>query len=93
MKRLTHRQYLVSLAWLKKQWNNPSRSDYLLMRIAQRVQQVLAGKEAKNITLEDQKVRIDFVTKKSPKKLTLKQKAKIGMSRWRGMLGMGRKNG
>jgi hypothetical protein len=29
----------LAMAWLSEQWNNPSRTDYYLMRIAQRVQQ------------------------------------------------------
>jgi hypothetical protein len=35
MERLTYREYRLRLAWLEKQWNEPSRTDYYLMRIAQ----------------------------------------------------------
>ena len=34
MARHTHRQLLTWLVWLRDQWNNPSRADYYLMRVA-----------------------------------------------------------
>lgn len=36
----TNRQYLAWLAWLDKQWNEPSRTDYYLMRVAQTVTRI-----------------------------------------------------
>ena len=67
------------------QWNRPSRTDYYLMRIAQRIQQVLR-KNPNSIKLEQQKV--EFLTKGEkdkpavdPKKATSWMKA-----RWLGML-------
>lgn len=34
MTRVTHREYLVRLAWLDREWNEPSRTDHYLMQIA-----------------------------------------------------------
>lgn len=50
----------LALAWMDSQWNTPSRSDYYLMRIAQRVQQQYSKKP---ISLKDQIVQ--FETAKS----------------------------
>ncbi len=34
MERVTHREYLLRVAWREKEWNNPDRSDHYLMQIA-----------------------------------------------------------
>ena len=34
---IPHREFKAFLAWLDEQWNQPSRSDYYLMQIAQSV--------------------------------------------------------
>ena len=93
---MTHREYRMQQKWLGKQWNEPTRSDYQLMRIAQRVQQVLSMQPDK-IELEDQ--RVDFVFKKpsvdppSPRPEEVKKKsAKQAKSRWFRFLGIGKKN-
>ena len=49
----------LAMAWLRKQWNEPSRSDYYLMRIAQRVQQQYS---LRPISIEDQRVSHNFTT-------------------------------
>lgn len=40
---MTHRQYVTWVAWLELQWNEPSRSDYYTLRVAE----TMAGKEMK----------------------------------------------
>lgn len=35
MQRMTQTEYRMRLAWLRQQWEQPSRSDYYLMRIIQ----------------------------------------------------------
>jgi hypothetical protein len=37
---LTHRQYILWLHWLKEEWNHPSRDNFYLMAVAQKVVQV-----------------------------------------------------
>ena len=53
----------LAMAWLEEQWNKPSRSDYYLMRIAQRIQAQWSKKPA---TLKDQ--IIEFEQKKAESK-------------------------
>lgn len=53
--------------WLESQWNKPSRSDYYLMRVAQRVQQVLA-KNPGGIDLDNQK--IEWIPKQAKGKVS-----------------------
>jgi adenylate kinase family enzyme len=50
--RVTHREHLVWVARLEE----PSPEEWLLMRIAQRVQQVLSGKDHDKIKLKHQEV-------------------------------------
>lgn len=69
----THREFKLWNAWLDERWYQPTRSDYLLMRIAQRVQQVLA-KNPNAIKLEHQEV---FSRPKKPKRLSAKAKEAI----------------
>lgn len=56
--RWTHREFLTRLAWLDEQWNRPARSDYYLMRVAQRVQQVLS-RSPNSVGIDDQRVRFE----------------------------------
>ena len=48
---MTHREFLTWEAWLNKQWNRPSRSDYYEMQTACQVARVLA-KTPGNIKIE-----------------------------------------
>ena len=48
---MTHREFLTLQAWLDKQWNRPSRSDYYEMQTACQVARVLA-KNPGNIKIE-----------------------------------------
>lgn len=70
------------------EWNRPDRHDYYLMRISQRVQQVLS-KKPNSIKLEQQKVEFETKTEKKPrkKKLTASQKSQVtalAKSKWVG---------
>ena len=47
MRAWTHRQYLVTVAWLEEQWQHPDRSDHYLMQIACEVRRVLASQPGK----------------------------------------------
>jgi len=94
MKELSYRQYLVMTAWFRNKWNEPSLTDQYLMRIAQRIQQVLAD-NPKKITMEDQK--IDFVFKAKPMVNVLSSEEKqkrleINKSIWKAAVGYGVKN-
>lgn len=44
MGRFTHREFRTWVAWKKDQLNNPSRSDYYLMRIAGEIHHVMSKK-------------------------------------------------
>ena len=59
MERWSHREFKTRLAWIEEQWNRPDRTDYHLMRIAQRIQQFQQGfgKSTTAIELEDQGVK------------------------------------
>lgn len=43
----THREFLTWLAWLERQWNHPSRSDYYQMQTACQVARVLSKNPSK----------------------------------------------
>lgn len=58
---MTYRQYLVWKAWLKEEWNNPSRSDYYAMSTALRIVQKF-NKEASSVKLDDLKIPFGFKT-------------------------------
>lgn len=83
MGRITHREFLVREAWVEQQWNRPSRTDFYLMRVAQRVQQVLA-KNPGNITLEHQRVEIERKPVKPKTQLTLEQQTVRSKAAWLG---------
>lgn len=93
MQRLSYRQYLMMRFWIKEKWNKPDRTDYYLMRIAQRCQQIMRDDPGK-VTIDHQKV--DFVFKsKVPVKLTPEQKKQqlaIAKLRWKWALGIGVKH-
>lgn len=97
MREHTHREFKAIDAWLDEQWYCPSRSDYFLMRIAQRVQQVafqIWGKDARPIKLEHQEV---FARPKKPEETkeesaeTIKERTLWSKIRWFGITGLLRK--
>lgn len=55
---MTHRQYLTWQAWLADQWNQPSRSDHYLMRIARHCHQALTT--SRSVTEDEEKVVFVF---------------------------------
>ena len=92
MQKLSYRQYLVMLVWLRERWNKPDRTDHYLMRIAQRIQQVLMD-DPNKVSIDHQK--IDFVFKsKAPVKLTPEEqqmRLAISKARWKAAVGFGGK--
>ena len=81
----THREYLVWMAWLEKEWNEPSRTDYQLMRIAQRILQSQST-TPKKINLEDQRVDFKMVKKQPPKKEDKQTIVDRSKSAWMGFV-------
>jgi len=71
--------------WIRKTWEEPKYSDYLLMRIAQRVQQVLS-KNPGHIQLLDQKVRFQNTATKPQQ--SIEEATAESKARWLGALGM-----
>lgn len=91
MRAHTHREFKIADAWLDEQWYSPSRSDHFLMRIAQRVQQVLSKNPSK-ITLEHQEV-FGRPKKESeePEKMSaeeIKERTMWSKMRWFGIAGL-----
>lgn len=78
MQKTTRREYLAWLAWLDKEWEHPSRTDYYLMQIAAEVNGVLRKKGP--LKLDNFKLRFTD-DKKQPKKETTQQ----SKSRWLGL--------
>lgn len=60
MGRISHREFRTWQAWKKDQFNNPSRSDYYLMRIAGLIEHVMSKKGWK---LSDYKIPFEFLDK------------------------------
>lgn len=90
MKKLSYREYKLRLAWLEDQWNNPSRTDYYLMRLTAIVGGLFSKKKVK---LEDQKISFDNSTSRATKpKITKEQASAKSKSRWFGFLGLQKKN-
>jgi hypothetical protein len=77
------------LAWLREQWNRPSRTDHYLMLIAKRLAQQWS-KEA--VTLDSQELKFEF--KKVPVKKEPTQEDKVARSKaiWLGGLKAARDN-
>jgi len=84
MQEHTHREFKLWNTYLDDEWYRPSRSDYFLMRIAQRVQQVLM-KEPNKAKLEHQEV---FA--KPEKQTADEEKEKVDRSKsiWGGIVGL-----
>lgn len=75
---LTHRQFSVWIAWLKEQWNSPSRSDNYLMQIACEVRRVLSRRPGR-VQMKHFQIRFG---KQSAKKLSTQQATAISKARW-----------
>lgn len=91
MRAHTHREFKVADAWLDEQWYCPSRSDYFLMRIAQRVQQVayqVWGKDASKITLKYQEVFGKSEEPKEESAESIKERTLWSKMRWFGIAGL-----
>lgn len=73
----------LALLWLDEQWNKPSRSDYYLMRVAQRVHQWSTSKTS----IKDQ--LIQFTTAKA---LTPEERVAQSKAVWMGGLEAYRQN-
>lgn len=82
---VTHRQFTGWAAWEAMEYDNPSRSDYYLMLVATRVQQVLASKPDK-VKLENQVLRFSKKPR-AEKDLTPEQAAAMSRARWFGWFG------
>lgn len=81
MRQVSHREYLAKLSWLDDQWNEPTRSDYYLMQIAQKVVGVLA----KQPELDTLKIPFEVAGKK--KKISKEQATIWSKQRWLGGIG------
>ena len=68
----------AALHWISDEFNEPSRSDYYLMRIAQRVQQWTSSKAS----VADQ--RLTFTNRSKAKKPTMEQRVAASKATWMG---------
>ena len=86
MRTHTNRECMAWLRWLEEQKNNPSRSDYYLMRIAAEVRKSWA-KDPTKIQLNQ--FRINFVPPKQESEqpsLSHEERTAIAKARWFGFL-------
>ena len=87
---MTHRQFLAWQAWLEDEWNRPSRTDYYLMRVAQRVHQTMVKNKA-GVTVKDQRVEFDVGRPRAkPKKKSEAEVKRIAAEqrvKWLGIVG------
>ena len=75
------------------QWNRPTRSDYLLMRIAQAIYQIpslLFGRrgDADRVKLEDMRVQFEDPYAEPKPKMTAEEYSAAAKQRWFWLLGM-----
>ncbi len=87
MGRWTHREYRTRLAWLDKQWNQPSRSDQYAMQTAMEVRRVLS-KKPNAIELDHFKLKFGLTEVKSVPKMSMADLAKQSIARWCGFVGL-----
>jgi len=89
MAKTSHREYLLWMDYLQAEWNQPSRSDYYLMQIAEKVTKAFGG----NKKWGPGKFKLPFGRKKSAgtaKPLTdLQKKVRMEQSkaRWKSAVG------
>ena len=59
MRAMSHREYLTWQAWLRKEWNRPSRTDYYLMQLSADVRNLFAKKP---VEVEERKISWTYGT-------------------------------
>lgn len=97
MREHTHREFKLWMTYLDDEWYHPTRSDYYLMRIAQRVQQVafqVWGKDSSKIKLSHQEVFAKpekQTIKSTEEKEHSKTMVEYSKSVWAGLVGLVRK--
>ena len=84
---MTHREFLTWQAWLDRQWNRPSRSDYYEMQTACQVARVLA-KTPGNIKIEQFKLPFGEDGTREQKREEDKKVAEQAKASWAGVLSM-----
>lgn len=84
MRAISHREFRTWIAWRKDQLNNPSRSDYYLMRIAGEIHYVMSKK---NWSIKN--FKIPFQTG-PPTRTEINQQTQTSKSNWRQRLGFNR---
>lgn len=88
----THREYRTWVRWMQDEWNNPSRSDYYLMRISQRLIQTNSKTPDKH-TLDEQKIPFGFGEKQdepAQPKSRLSLITDFAKARWCALVGLKR---
>jgi len=84
MKKHTHREYLMWIRYLDKEWNQPSRTDYYLMQIAAKIQ----GLFSKNSTsIKIANFLLPFKRQKPKKPPTQKELVAQSKARWKSAVG------
>ena len=63
---MTHRQFRTWKQWLTAEWNRPNRTDHYIMRAALETRIGNAGKKARDVQLEDFKVKFKVRSAKDP---------------------------
>lgn len=81
---MTHRLFAAWTAWLKLEWNRPSRTDQYVMSLTAEVRRIL-HKHPQRVKLKD--FLLIFNDGKGQPKLTEEQAADYAMAKWLGPLG------
>jgi hypothetical protein len=87
--RVSYREFRTHIAWYQLQLNHPSRSDYYVMQLTDRVDNVLNTKP-RTIDLNKYQIKFDVGDFK-PKRLT-DSMLKMAKSMWRSRLGLKKPN-
>jgi len=87
LRRVTHREHLTWLAYLDEE-HNPDLLHWYLMRVAQRVEQVLAKNPGAFTLLGE---RVEFEKQEEPVEETVEEATAREKAQWRGHL-LGRKD-
>lgn len=81
---MTHREFLVRMAWIENDMERPSREDWYLMQIAAEILRDRV-KDPSKVKLEDMRLRF---ANPNPPPVTRQEAADKSRSRWCGMLGV-----
>jgi hypothetical protein len=93
MRRISHREYKLWLAWLNSKWNEPSLTDYHLMQLSCQIANMFSKKV---YGIEDFRIKFKTLTPQTPHVPTEEEKKRqleANKKRWMSMVKMDQKKG